>query len=67
MWDEFLKILKLYPNIFDDLNTGCTIEDIKRIENIIDIKIPYELRAIYLKNSGQKGMGDGIFKSVSGV
>jgi cell wall assembly regulator SMI1 len=66
MWNEFLKILQCYPQLYEDLNCKCTDEDIHRAEETLAIKLPEELRLIYLTNNGQKGDADGIFKSVSG-
>lgn len=66
VWDEFLGKLKCYPGLIDDINVACTDEDIKRLENYIGIKIPDTLASIYLRNNGQKGEKEGIFKAVSG-
>lgn len=66
MWDEYLKILKCYPKLYEDLNCGCQEEEIQRVENIVGIRFPEELRSVYLKNDGQKGNTDGIFKAISG-
>ena len=67
VWDEFLKTLRCYSGLFDDLNSGCTQEEINRVESGIGgIKLPDALSSVYLKNNGQKGISEGIFKTVSG-
>ena len=66
VWDEFVKTLECYSELFKDLNCGCTDDDIKRLENNIGVKLPDTLTSIYLKNNGQKGIKEGIFKAVSG-
>lgn len=66
MWDEFLKILKLYPSVLKDLNEGCTKEEILSAESNIGVKFPSALIQVYLKNNGQCIDSKGIFKAVSG-
>ncbi len=66
MWDEYLKLLNCYPNLYEDLNCGCQVEDIQRAETIIGLEFPEELRLVYLMNNGQKGNTNGVFKAISG-
>lgn len=66
MWDGFLNKLKLYPNVLQDLNEGCTLEEIITVEKNIGVKFPPDLAQIYLENNGQCVDSKGIFKAISG-
>jgi len=65
-WNKFKAKTTVFPDFEDDLNPGCRIEDITKVEEKMELKFPNDLKTLYLTNNGQKGKGEGIFKASSG-
>jgi hypothetical protein len=64
-WNIFRGKLKKRENLDDFLSVSCNESDIHKIEILLGLKFPDNLKAIYIQNNGQTG-NVGIFKALSG-
>ncbi|MHA1150485.1 MAG: SMI1/KNR4 family protein [Promethearchaeota archaeon] len=65
-WNKFKDQISVFPIFKTALNPGCKKEDLIKFENRMKLKLPNDLKTLYLTNNGQKGNVDGIFKASSG-
>lgn len=62
LWLKILENLETTrPELYRDFNQGCTIQEIRELENLYNIKFPPALQTIYLITNGQKGEHTGLF------
>lgn len=59
-------LLKNAPEVINDLNEGCSLEELAEIEDEISVKLPQSLKDFYLIHNGQKDENFfGLFYGVS--
>ena len=64
-WKRFVEVISAY-RLNDELNEAISEAEILRIERSFRVRIPKQLKEIYLSNNGQKCETKGIFKAVYG-
>ncbi|WP_297521923.1 SMI1/KNR4 family protein [uncultured Clostridium sp.] len=59
LWEEILEIMEENIKTFsiDSLDRGVRITKIEEVEDVMNIKFPSELKALYLSNNGTVGLG----------